>query len=271
MPISHFSNDGQHTIEGHSVSPQARSIEPAILYLGTPVVLNSTVNEDGSYNLAPMSSAFWLGWRCMLGFEAVSKTPQNIIRTGECVINLPSVGQVDAVNRLAMKTVSNPVPAGKRLRGYQHEAHKFAAAGLTPISSEVVAPPRVLECPIQLEATLVHVNPVMADNYDYSVHERSMECTLEGVVCPELRILRVHADPSIVMVDDPNRIDPNLWRPLIMSFCRFYGLGKELVESRLARIPEGQYRSPDIDRARLEAVRETQSEAGLEPLCTRVS
>ncbi len=34
------------------------TIEPGILYLGTPVVLISTVNDDGSYNLAPMSSAF---------------------------------------------------------------------------------------------------------------------------------------------------------------------------------------------------------------------
>ena len=103
---------------GQNVSREHKSIEPAILYLGTPVVLNSTVNEDGSYNLAPISPAFWLGWRCMLGFEAVSKTPQNIIRTGECVINLPSVDQVDAVNRLAMTTGSDPVPAGKSLRGY---------------------------------------------------------------------------------------------------------------------------------------------------------
>jgi flavin reductase (DIM6/NTAB) family NADH-FMN oxidoreductase RutF len=38
--------------------------EPSILYFGTPVVLISTVNEDGSHNLAPMSSVFWLGWRC---------------------------------------------------------------------------------------------------------------------------------------------------------------------------------------------------------------
>ncbi len=134
----------------------------------------------------------------MLGFEAVSKTPQNIIRTGECVINVPSVDQVDAVNRLAMTTGSDPVPAGKRLRGYQYEAHKFATAGLTPVASEVVAPPRVLECPIQLEAELVRANPMMADRYDYSVHERSIECTLEGIVCLELRIVRVHADPAIL-------------------------------------------------------------------------
>jgi flavin reductase (DIM6/NTAB) family NADH-FMN oxidoreductase RutF len=249
-------------MEELSMSRQVISVEPSILYLGTPVVLNSTVNEDGSYNLAPMSSAFWLGWRCMLGFEAVSKTPQNIIRTGECVINLPSVDQVEAVNRLAMKTGSNPVPAGKRLRGYQFEQDKFGAAGLRPIASEMVAPPRVLECPIQLEAKLVQVNPVMADKYDYSVHERSVECTLEGIVCLELRILRVHADPSILMRGRPDQIDPNLWRPIIMIFSRFYGLGEELVESRLARIPEGQYRSPDVDRARVEPVRQGASESG---------
>jgi flavin reductase (DIM6/NTAB) family NADH-FMN oxidoreductase RutF len=126
------------------------SVEPAILYLGTPVVLVSSVNEDGSPNLAPMSSAFWLGWRCMLGFEAVSKTPNNIIRSGECVLNLPSMDQVDAINRLSMVTGSNPVPAGKALRGYKHCADKFGIARLTPVASETVAPLRVLECPIQL-------------------------------------------------------------------------------------------------------------------------
>jgi len=36
-------------------------VEPAILYFGTPVVLVSSENEDGSSNLAPMLSAFWLG------------------------------------------------------------------------------------------------------------------------------------------------------------------------------------------------------------------
>jgi flavin reductase (DIM6/NTAB) family NADH-FMN oxidoreductase RutF len=41
--------------------------EPGILYFGTPVVPISTTDEDRSYNLAPMSSAFWLGWRCLLG------------------------------------------------------------------------------------------------------------------------------------------------------------------------------------------------------------
>ncbi len=228
------------------------SVEPAILYLGTPVVLVSSINEDGSANLAPMSSAFWLGWRGMLGFEAVSKTPSNIIRTGECVLNLPSVDQVDAINRISMVTGSNPVPPGKTLRGYRHHADKFGIAGLTPVASEIVSAPRVLECPIQLEAELVRVNPMMSDVYDYSQHERSAECTLEGIVALEVRIKRVHVALEILMKGRKNRIDPDLWRPVIMSFCRYYGLGPELVVSKLAEIPEEQYRTPDVDRAKVE-------------------
>ena len=40
-----------------AASLETVSVEPAILYFGTPVVLISTVNEDGTSNLAPMSSA----------------------------------------------------------------------------------------------------------------------------------------------------------------------------------------------------------------------
>src|SRR5712691_5595170 len=130
-----------------------RTSEPAILYFGTPVVLVSTVNDDGSYNLAPMSSAWWLGWRCMLGFGWSSKTPQNMVRTGECVLNLPSTDMVASVNRLARTTGSDPVPEGKVFRGYRYEREKFGIAGLTPVPAETMAAPRVLEYPVQLEAT----------------------------------------------------------------------------------------------------------------------
>ena len=123
--------------------------EPGILYFGTPVVLISTTNEDGSYNLAPMSSAFWLGWRCLLGLAGTSKTTQNIMRTGECVLNLPSVDNVAAVNLLARTTGSNPVPEGKVRRGYRFEPDKFGIAGLTATPSETVTPaarPRCVLC-----------------------------------------------------------------------------------------------------------------------------
>src|SRR5207237_2356838 len=122
-------------------------------------VLVSSLNEDGSTNVAPMSSAWWLGWNCMLGFGGRSKTPQNSQRTGECVLNLPSVEQVGAVDRLARTTGSNPVPPHKVAMGYRHEADKLGLAGLTPVPSLLVAPPRLRECPVQLEATLAAVHP----------------------------------------------------------------------------------------------------------------
>ncbi|TDZ45933.1 flavin reductase family protein [Mycobacteroides franklinii] len=228
------------------------SVEPSILYMGTPVILNSTENPDGTFNLAPISSVFWLGWRAMLGFESVSQTAQNLQRTGQIVINLVEDSQVDAVNRLSMITGSNPVPDGKSQRGYRYEPDKFGTAGLTPVPSETVRPPRVQECPVQMEAELVQAIPAMADEYDYSQHERAADCTLAGILCFEVRIKRVHIDPRILMPNNKDRVDPDAWRPLIMSFCRYYGLGPELVESELARIPEIQYRSPDIDRAQLE-------------------
>src|SRR5579871_1697110 len=126
--------------------------EPAILYFGTPVVLISTLNEDGTANLAPMSSAFWLGWRCILGLNATSKTVENLIRTGECVLNLPSENEVAAVDRIAKTTGSNPVPANKLSKDYVCEQDKFGRAGVNPLPSLTVKAPRVLECPVQMEA-----------------------------------------------------------------------------------------------------------------------
>lgn len=216
------------------------AIEPSILYFGTPVMLISTLNENGTYNLAPMSSVFWLGWRCMLGLAASSKTTQNMTRTGECVLNLPSVNEVAAVNRLALTTGSNPVPEPKRRKGYRHEPDKFGIAGLTPLGSETVTAPRVLECPVQLEAVLEAAHGIAED-----------DAALRGnLVCIEVRIQRVHVEESLLMSGEAKRIDPDKWRPLIMSFQQFYGLGAQLQDSTLGRIPESLYRSPDVDRAR---------------------
>lgn len=217
-----------------------RVMEPAILYFGTPVVLISTQNSDGSANLAPMSSAFQLGWRSILGLNAASKTTENMIRTGQCVLNMPSVAEVAAVNRLACLTGTDPVPPVKLARGYTYEKHKFETAGLTPIPSLTVAAPRVLECPVQMEAMVAAKHELMQDD----------EATRGRIVTFEVRVTRVHIHPDIVMEGHPNRVDPDKWRPLIMSFQRFYGLGEEVHGSTLARIPEDLYRMPDIARSR---------------------
>src|SRR6185295_1721626 len=173
-----------------------KTLDPAILYFGTPVVLVSTLNEDGSANLAPISSAWWLGWNCLLGFGARSHTPQNLLRTGECVLNLPSADLVSHVDRLAKTTGSDPVPPHKVAMGYRHERDKFGAAGLTPAPADLVLPPRVLECPVSLEATLEAVHPLAVRD-----DERR-----GGLVALEVRIVRVHVHESIRMDGHPNRV-----------------------------------------------------------------
>lgn len=212
---------------------------PAILYFGTPVVLISTVNEDGSYNVAPMSSVFWLGWRCMIGLSAFSKTTENILRTGECVLNLPSEDQVQYVDRLALTTGSDPVPAGKLAKGYRTVRDKFRLAGLTAEGSSTVMAPRVKECPVQLEAKFIALHRVAEE--DAAQRGR--------IVSIELQIQQVHVWPSLLMDGHANRIDPDKWRPLIMSFQQFYGLGEKLQHSTLGTIPERLYQTPDLERA----------------------
>ena len=199
------------------------TIDPAILYLGTPVVLVSTTNEDGSANLAPFSSAFWLGHTATLGLGLASHTLANLRRTRELVVNLPSQHQVDAVDRLALTTGAERLSAWKAAAGYRHHRDKFGLAGLTPVASDVVTAPFAAECPVALEACVE------------SVHETDHALVVAQVV-------RVHVHPSVRAEGHPNRIDPDRWRPLVMSFQRFYGLGGQLHPSRLATVDEEHYR-----------------------------
>lgn len=215
-------------------SPPHVCIDPAILYFGTPVLLISTLNEDGSANLAPMSSAWWLGWGCMLGLTSGSKTTENLVRTGQCVLNLPSQDQVAAVDRLALTTGSNPVPKFKDFMGFRYVPDKFGRADLTIQASDLVAPPRVVECPVQMEAELNAVHP-------FGIGNPRIRTEISAL---EVRIVAVHVDPAIVMADDPDRIDPDKWRPLIMSFRQFYGLGDQVHPSRLSEFPEAYFRPP---------------------------
>jgi flavin reductase (DIM6/NTAB) family NADH-FMN oxidoreductase RutF len=136
------------------------------------------------------------------------------------VINLPSEDLVTHVDRLALTTGKDPVPERKREWGYEYEPNKFGISGLTPIQSESVNPPRVLECPVQMEG-IVH-------------HYRSFGKNVNANVF-EVHIVKLHVDEDLLIGDGPRpHIDPVRWRPLIMSFCRFFGLCGELFPSRLA-------------------------------------
>ena len=195
-------------------------IEPKIFYFGTPVVLISTRNEDGSANLAPMSSAWWLGQSCMLGLGTRSKTVENLRREGECVLNLPSSDMVGIVDRLACTTGRDPMPEYKQRMNFRYVKHKFEEAGVTPLPSKLVKPPRVAECPVQLEAVVQHMH-AFADGFAAGI---------------EVRIVRTYMSPQILNAERRHHVDPDKWQPLIMSFLEFYGLSGNIHPSKLAQV-----------------------------------
>ncbi|MFF9527619.1 flavin reductase family protein [Streptomyces achromogenes] len=187
-----------------------RVIRPSILYFGTPVILLTTENEDGTFNLAPISSAWALGQHIVLGLGSESQTARNLAARSELVINVASPELWEQVERLAPLTGADPVPESKRAV-YRYEPDKFAAAGLTPTASHIVKPPRVAECALQLEARARALTPGGAGLFF------SVEC----------EVLRVHADESIV-VPGTHHIDPALWSPLIYNFRHYHGLAPEV-------------------------------------------
>ena len=123
----------------------------------------------------------------MLGSASNSKSTENMIRTGECVLNLPSAELVAAVDNLARTTGSNPVPAGKIKRGYRHEKNKFEISGLTVLSGETVAAPRAAECPVQIEAKVAHIHHMAREDVVWRGNLVAIEVT---------RSRRVHAHPG---------------------------------------------------------------------------
>ena len=100
--------------------------------------------------------------------------------------------------------------------------------------SDLVTPPRIHESPIQLEAK-VHAEHAFGVNNPRILTE---------LVTFEVCIERIHVDHRILVDGNPNRIDPDKWRPLIMNFREFYGLGEKVKPSRLAAFSEDFYHHP---------------------------
>jgi flavin reductase (DIM6/NTAB) family NADH-FMN oxidoreductase RutF len=195
-----------------------RTIEPKILYFGTPVALISSLNEDGTTNLAPISSFWALGWTLMLGLLDETKTAENLARHPECVVNLPSPDLWRNVEKLAPLTGKSPVPAIKAAQ-FRFEHDKFGAADLTPMASELVQPARATECPIHMEARVHRLHRMHGEKLG----------KLGGGVAAEVEILRMHAASELILGE--SYIDTTKWSPLLYNFRHYF----QLADSELGK------------------------------------
>ena len=197
-----------------------RTVEPKVLYFGTPVVLISSLNPDGSTNLAPMSSAWWLGYTAMLGMGTSAQTVKNLAVRPEIVLNLVDPDMVAALDRIALLTGSEEMSDAKRGRGYRYEPDKFAAGGLTREPSELSGLHSVAESPINLEGRIQVIHEIGGPDS----HLCSLEMKVEWV--------RVRDD---LLLSNDRYIDPLRWDPLIMKFTEYFAGGAPAYPSSLAR------------------------------------
>jgi flavin reductase (DIM6/NTAB) family NADH-FMN oxidoreductase RutF len=187
---------------------QFRTIEPKILYFGTPVALISSLNEDGTTNLAPMSSFWALGWTLVLGVLDETKTAEP-----ECVVDVPSPELRKNVEELAPLTGKNPVPETKA-KQFRFEPDKFNGAGLRQLASDLVRPARARECPVQMEARIQGLHRIRGAKLE----------VLGGGIAAEVEIVRVNVASDFVVGD--RYIDPANWSALIYNFRHSFRLAE---------------------------------------------
>jgi flavin reductase (DIM6/NTAB) family NADH-FMN oxidoreductase RutF len=195
------------------------AISPEILYFGTPVAVISSLNPDGTTNLAAMSSFWALGDRFVLGLTRFGQTWANLQRCPECVLNMPSPREWEHVERLGHTTGRPELTDYHRGAGIIYAEDKFSVSGFTPLASERVGPLRALECPVQVEARVLAVRPA-SDDAPYAY--------------VEVRKLLVHAKRR-VLDRSATRFDIETWSPLFYLFRHYYGKGAHLGKSFRAR------------------------------------
>jgi len=206
--------------------PLTRVIHPSILYFGTSVVLITTRNADGSTNITPMSSAWALADRVVVGLSGGGQGLANLRRERECVLNLADETMQRGVERIAPTTGRPDVPSWKQAAGYRHEADKFALGGWHKEPSLTVRPPRIRECPLQLEARL---------SLDVERPLEAWRAGAGGYAIVELEVLHVHAHEEVT-VASTQHVDPQRYRPLFYLFRHYVGTGKPLGRTFKAEV-----------------------------------
>jgi flavin reductase (DIM6/NTAB) family NADH-FMN oxidoreductase RutF len=150
-----------------TTSPAMRTYDPTVceprnlyklmtgIIVPRPVALVSTVDANGVANLAPFSFFSGVGsapptvlfcptLRSGAGTLHERKdTLRNVEETAEFVVNIVS----EAISEAANVTAAEVAP----------EVDEFQLAGLTPLASEIVRPPRVAESPAHMECRLLQV------------------------------------------------------------------------------------------------------------------
>ncbi len=183
--------------------PPWRPVSPS------PAALVTSVDAAGRPNLITLGEAFNLsigmgGHAVIVGIAiAPARYSHQLVReAGEFVLNLPTAGLVEKVDRCG--TTSGTV------------TDKFAEFGLTPLPAQKVRPPLVAECPLNLECRVVGMHSI--GDHDLFMGE----------------VLVEHVDADCL--DAEGRIDPARLDPLCYVHGQYFRLGERLGQHGFTRL-----------------------------------
>lgn len=180
-----------------------------------PIAWVSTISADGALNLAPFSF-FTVASRqpptllVSIGPRdggGVKDTLANVHATGEFVVNVASFD-----HRSAVSTTGQTVAP---------EVDEFELAGVKPVTSDVVAPPRIAEARLAIECSLREEHRIGTDTVIYGT------------------ALRVHAADGVL--DDGLRVDNDVLDPLGR-------LAGPWFTGPLTAVPQGQAPAATVTR-----------------------
>lgn len=183
-----------------------------------PIAWISTVNAKGAINLAPFSQSNILGWdppyvmfSAFTRFDGQRKdSVANTEETGEFVFNMATYALREAV--VITSAIEEP------------GIDEMAQAGLTPVASRLVKPPRVAECPISLECKHYHTTVLPSDTPGL----------YNSVVVG--RVVGIHIDDSVITAS--GKLDMLKVRPLARMGYLDYTSVTDVFELRPAATPE---------------------------------
>ncbi len=157
-----------------------------------PIGWISTISEDKIANLAPFSFFNVVGddpphimFSTAHSNDHKKDTLTNVLQTKQFVVNMVTEEIVEQMN-----ITGQNVP---------HDVDEFELAGLTPIASIKVKPPRVKESPISFECELVH-------HYTLENHKFGGATIVIG------RIVMFHFDNSVLLED--HKINLETYKPV---------------------------------------------------------
>jgi flavin reductase (DIM6/NTAB) family NADH-FMN oxidoreductase RutF len=157
-----------------------------------PIGWISTISEDGINNLAPFSYFNAVGddpphvmFSTVHSNNSNKDTLNNVLATKQFVVNMVTEDLVAQMNM-----TSQPISANES---------EFELAGLTPIASSLVLPPRVKESKITMECEMVH-------------HYKLENSKTGGATIVIGKIVLFHIDESVLL--DNYKINLDTYQPI---------------------------------------------------------